>query len=644
MKTSRLLRVQVLIALWIVVTACGAQRFPEARPLSTTNLETLALEPYTNAEFAFESVVPTGWVEAMPGAADDLFISASPAERPGTALIQRFEPGSTPEKTMQRWLPALSLDMAPDRAGTHSSPSFTWDLYPYQIRDPDMGARQGVIALAQAVDGVYLVALVTQPGEYEALYDAVLLPVVEALTPVAGLPSRYDEYATWPVVAAVEQAGNNARETVDFALDACTRLRLYAIGQQRGPEMVDFGYVENAATGQVVWRMYPFETQSAGYYQNRRSDRALTLPPGDYRLHYHSDATHSFDDWGDQPPGHRFWGITLFVEQDPDGPPPQCLPRAEQVGQLGWSAGKVVQLGAEFEARGLAAVMVLSQGQVILDWGHTTNNFLAHSMRKSLMSALYGIAVERGLVDPGQTLAELGVDDIYPLTEQEQQATVENLLQARSGVYLAAAGEVQSMRDDRPERGSYEPGTHWYYNNWDFNALGTIFEQETGENIYRAFAQWIGEPIGVQDFFPERLHYSYEYWLSQHPYYGFRISARDLARFGQLFLEGGDWQGTQIVPRAWVELSTQAHSRTAGAGTYSGYGYMWWIAARNDRGIPEGAYAASGMGGHTVEVLPSLETVIVLRPNTDAAQPRLLGSQEVDDIVRTILRARTDAD
>jgi CubicO group peptidase (beta-lactamase class C family) len=144
----------------------------------------------------------------------------------------------------------------------------------------------------------------------------------------------------------------------------------------------------------------------------------------------------------------------------------------------------------------------------------------------------------------------------------------------------------------------------------------------------------------MQDFAPERLQYSYEYWLSQHPYYGTRISARDLARFGQLFLQRGIWQGSQVIPAEWVGATTEAHSSTGKKGTYSGYGYMWWVAAKDYDAIGKGSYAASGYGGHTVEILPDLNTVIVLRVNTDAA-----GWQPIDDpdeAVLGILRARIE--
>ena len=152
----------------------------------------------------------------------------------------------------------------------------------------------------------------------------------------------------------------------------------------------------------------------------------------------------------------------------------------------------------------------------------------------------------------------------------------------------------------------------------------------------------------MQDFFPARLRYTYEYWLSQHPYYGFRISARDLAHFGQLFLQEGEWQGTssanaeQIVPAGWVEESTQPHSRTGKSGTYSGYGYMWWVAAEDMGAIQKGSYCASGYGGHTLEVLPDLETVIVIRINTDAPGFENLAGGPVEQLILEILESRRE--
>ena len=199
--------------------------------------------------------------------------------------------------------------------------------------------------------------------------------------------------------------------------------------------------------------------------------------------------------------------------------PGETWQKATTPEKLGWSSEKLAEARAYSEKIGSAAVMIVDDGVVVDAWGDITRNYQCHSMRKSLISALYGIYVADGKIDTSRTLKELGIDDHTPLTETEKQATVADLLRARSGVYIPAAGETPSMRAMRPERGSHLPGTFWYYNNWDFNALGTIFDQETGEaNIYQAFKTRIADPIGMQDYAIEDLEYGYEPY-SMHPYY-----------------------------------------------------------------------------------------------------------------------------
>jgi CubicO group peptidase (beta-lactamase class C family) len=637
---ARYLSAFALLSVLAGLAACGGQQFPEPIPLTPADVEHLTLAPYTDAHQGFHSVVPEGWFAAMPGVT--ILISGPPETRPGAALILRLEAGFTLDRTVKSWLPLLGLQKLPERAEQRQTPSLTWDLYTYETNDTNMGPRKGTMALAETEDGVYLAVLVAMREQYEILHETVLLPAVDTMAPASDLPSPYQEYADWPAVAAIEGVGNSARESVEFTLERCTPLRVYAVGESGERGMVDYVFVENADTGQIVWQMYHFETTSAGYPRNRRVDRPLSLPAGTYRLHFQSNETHAFGDWGDRPPGHRFWGIALLKDPSPEAERSTCWEHARQPEDLGWSSAKLEELSPEFRRRGVAALLVVTDGQVVFEWGNTANNFLSHSMRKSLLSALYGIHVSRGEIEPSSTLEELGIDDLNPLTESEKRATVTDLLRARSGVYIPAAAEAQSMRDDRPARGSHRADTHWYYNNWDFNALGTIFRRETGEDLYRAFETDIAMPLGMQDFQLEEQRYSYEYWLSMHPAYAFRISARDLARLGQLYLQEGNWQGQQILPAGWVEESTRAHSTTEGTGTYSGYGYMWWIAARDYGEIKKGSYAASGYGGHTLEILPHLNTVIALRVNTDDPSSRLIGTDEVDDLMRVILAARLD--
>jgi hypothetical protein len=117
----------------------------------------------------------------------------------------------------------------------------------------------------------------------------------------------------------------------------------------------------------------------------------------------------------------------------------------------------------------------------------------------------------------------------------------------------------------------------------------------------------------MQDYVPEKQRYSFEQNFSIHPAYPFLISARDMARFGQLFLQQGQWQGRQIIPADWVRDSTRSYSDTGRS--WRGYGYLWWTIERDHAGMDEGDYFASGYGGQKVFVLPRINTVVVHRIN-----------------------------
>jgi CubicO group peptidase (beta-lactamase class C family) len=203
------------------------------------------------------------------------------------------------------------------------------------------------------------------------------------------------------------------------------------------------------------------------------------------------------------------------------------------------------------------------------------------------------------------------------------------------------------MRQARPARGSHAPGTSWYYNNWDFNVLGTIYRRSTGEDIFRAIDERLARRIGMQDFRAADGEYYLEE-VSEHPGYIFRISARDLARFGVLYLHRGQWRGNQLIQESWVDASVRSHTTTERQGlaltaTTSGYGFLWWISAnaqaRAERGIPEGTFTATGNGGQRLTVIPALQTVVVNLMNTDVPGSRI-GSFEWDAIVAKVMAAR----
>jgi CubicO group peptidase (beta-lactamase class C family) len=320
--------------------------------------------------------------------------------------------------------------------------------------------------------------------------------------------------------------------------------------------------------------------------------------------------------------------------------PGQSWERVASPEAAGWSSEKL-KAAREYSATiKTAGVMIVLGGRVLDEWGETTTKFNIHSIRKSLLSALYGIHVADGDIDLTKTMAELGMDDNEPsLTAVEKRAVLHDLLKARSGIYHPALYETPGMKAARPPRGSHAPGTFWYYNNWDFNALGTIFERAARNSIFREFKARIAEPLGMQDCQVEDGQYVTGP-DSVYAAYPFRLTARDMARFGLLFLRGGRWGWRQIVPGQWVKDSVTSYSDAGDAG---GYGYLWWIAANGKHlpgvSIPDGSFSARGAGGHYILVLPAFDLVIVHRVNTDIQGNSVTG-QEFGRLVKLILDAR----
>ena len=148
------------------------------------------------------------------------------------------------------------------------------------------------------------------------------------------------------------------------------------------------------------------------------------------------------------------------------------------------------------------------------------------------------ITWQAGRCGSARRFQELGIDDLGGPTDQEREATVEDLLGAGSGVYHAASNPGDNLAD-APPRGSQKHGAYYWYSNWDFNALGTSFEQETGRNIYDALEAELAQPIGFEDWNRAVQVRSGDTTRSIHKAYHMHLSTRDMARVGYLMLRGG---------------------------------------------------------------------------------------------------------
>lgn len=278
------------------------------------------------------------------------------------------------------------------------------------------------------------------------------------------------------------------------------------------------------------------------------------------------------------------------------------------------------KLDAAFEAISrfkVIGAIVTRNGAIAGSVGNIDEKSLVRSVRKSLLSALIGIAVEKNQIALQATLSDLGIDDVGSLTEEEKRATVGDLLTARSGVFHPALAETRDAIASKPARGSALPGEKWVYNNWDFNALGTIYERATGLSVYQGLLDEIATPLGMEDYSLDDGH-PMTGDVSEHPAYHVALSARDMARFGLLYLNNGRWKDRQIVSAKWVRDSTSAHSIARN----QGYGYMWWTTGisgeaetsngvRRNPNLPAYRYAAQGHHGQLIYVVPEKRLVIV---------------------------------
>ncbi len=301
--------------------------------------------------------------------------------------------------------------------------------------------------------------------------------------------------------------------------------------------------------------------------------------------------------------------------------------RVSDPAAAGWSRTGLDSVRATLSRMATTGMMVVEHGRVVFEYGDLTRQSYLASVRKSVLSMLYGIEIARGHVDTTKTLAQLGIDDLGGLLPSEKEATVQDLLSARSGVYHPASNAGDNLAD-APPRGSQKHGTYQLYSNWDFNAVGAIFEQQTGRDIYDAVEADIARPIGMQDWRRDLQRKSGDTTASKFKAYHMWFSTRDMARIGYLMLRQGAWSGTQIVPANWVTKSTSAitpvsqmHPAATRRGRF-GYGYLWWPFDGDwNTGPYEGAYSAIGAVGQYITVIPKLDLVIAHKTEPRSGRP-----------------------
>jgi CubicO group peptidase (beta-lactamase class C family) len=320
--------------------------------------------------------------------------------------------------------------------------------------------------------------------------------------------------------------------------------------------------------------------------------------------------------------------------------------------QLGYSSEKLEVLRAWLKTQKTTAMQVSIAGQVIFEYGDVKRCSKVASVRKSILAMLYGKYVAEGKIDLNKTVEQLGLNDVQPFLPVEKQATLYNLLTARSGIYHPTANT--ELTELSPRRGSQTPGTYFQYQNWDFNAAGTAFEKLTGKDIFAALEEDLAKPIGMEDFDRSRQRKNNEMPVSRHPEYAMYLSTRDMARLGLLMLSDGDWNGKQVMPKGWsgrittlVTPSSDIHPMQLSMrtqGSLWGYGMLWWVWDAPVwpglvTGPYQGAFSAMGANGQYITVLPVMNLVMAHKVDFDEDGSRQISPHQFHTILQMVIES-----
>ena len=155
---------------------------------------------------------------------------------------------------------------------------------------------------------------------------------------------------------------------------------------------------------------------------------------------------------------------------------------------------------------------------------------------------------------------------------------------------------------------AHQPGTQWEYSGGDTMLVTKTIERITGEDIEEYASRVLFEPLGITQH--EWLRYEDGVAISAS---GLRLLPRDMARIGQLYLNGGRWGDQQIIPEDWVNASLQPHAFISNRPTgFQNYGFQWWLGTARVGGEFVPFASAVGWGGQRILLVPSMDLAIVV--------------------------------
>lgn len=276
------------------------------------------------------------------------------------------------------------------------------------------------------------------------------------------------------------------------------------------------------------------------------------------------------------------------------------------------------------DSTAITGLVIVHKGKMIVDYGNISENSYIASCRKSVTAMLYGPHVASGNIKLDQSLANLNIDDFGVLSRTEKEATIEDVISARSGIFHKGSNKGDFLKY-APERGSVKHGSYWLYSNWDFNVAQYILEYKSGNSIFQEMEKTLAIPLQMQDWNMNLQRSGGDTTLSKFPAKHMVFSTRDMARIGLLMLNKGMWKDREVLNSNWVEemLSTKTKHQEVNKNVpifrnsnfNFGYGYMWWLWKNTNDERLENGYSALGAIGQSITVFPNIDLVIAYKTN-----------------------------
>lgn len=239
------------------------------------------------------------------------------------------------------------------------------------------------------------------------------------------------------------------------------------------------------------------------------------------------------------------------------------------------------------------------------------------SLSKSFTSTAVGLAVAEG---------KLSIEDpvlkFFPDSCPSEPSTNLKTMRVRDLLTMSCGHDVEPKRNENEpwvdtflkHPVPHEPGTHFLYNSMGTYMLSAIVQKVTGHTLLDYLKPRLFEPLGIEnptwDSSPQGINCGG---------WGLKIRTEDIAKFGQLYLQKGKWDGKQLIPTSWIE---QATSKQISNGTdpnrdwTQGYGFQFWRCRHN-------AFRGDGKDGQFCVVLPDLDAVVAITADTRDMQAEL---------------------